>query len=67
METSKYLPPKYSCALKDLSSYLGIFEITEDEMRARRGNLSETGSDLSNISLATNAFKPKAKLDIIRE
>ena len=30
MEKQKYLPPKYSFALKDLTDYLGIFEITED-------------------------------------
>jgi len=30
MEQVKYLPPKYSFAMKDLAEYLGIFEITED-------------------------------------
>jgi hypothetical protein len=30
MEQVKYLPPKYSYALKDLAEFLGIFEITED-------------------------------------
>lgn len=30
MEQTKYLPPKYSYALKDLADFLGIFEITED-------------------------------------
>lgn len=30
MEQIKYLPPKYSFAMKDLAEYLGIFEITED-------------------------------------
>ena len=30
MEKVKYLPPKYSYAMKDLAEFLGIFEITED-------------------------------------
>ena len=30
MEQYKYLPPKYSYALKDLAEYLGIFEMPED-------------------------------------
>lgn len=30
MESVKYLPPKYSHAMKDLATYLGIYEITED-------------------------------------
>lgn len=30
MESLKYLPPKYSYALKDIAEFLGIFEITED-------------------------------------
>ena len=33
MEQFKYLPPKYSYALKDLAEFLGIFEITEDQIR----------------------------------
>ncbi len=44
MENYKYLPPKYSYALKDLSVYLGIFEISEDEYKRRRLDLSETSS-----------------------
>jgi hypothetical protein len=30
MEQVKYLPPKFSHALKDLTTFLGIFEVTED-------------------------------------
>jgi len=30
MEKVKYLPPKFSYAMKDLAEFLGIFEITED-------------------------------------
>ncbi len=32
MEGIKYLPPKFSFALKDLSEYLGIYEMGEDEI-----------------------------------
>jgi len=66
MEQFKYLPPKYSYALKDLASFLGIFEVTEDEIRAKRVDLSETSSNLSYIT--QSAFKAKnSKLDVIRE
>ena len=44
METYKYLPPKYSYALKDLSSFLGIFEMSEEEYKRRRLDVSETSS-----------------------
>lgn len=30
MEKTKYLPPKYSYAMKDLADFLGIFEVGED-------------------------------------
>jgi hypothetical protein len=33
MEEVKYLPPKFSHSMKDLTSFLGIFEITEEELR----------------------------------
>ena len=33
MEELKYLPPKFSYAMKDLTSFLGIFEISEEEIR----------------------------------
>ena len=35
MEKIKYLPPKYSYAMKDLAEYLGIFEVTEDVLKGR--------------------------------
>lgn len=66
MENYKYLPPKYSYALKDLSSFLGIFEMTEEEYKRRRLDVSETSSQLSHVT-ATSAFKPKGKLDVIAE
>lgn len=38
MEEQKYLPPKFSYALRDLTEYLGIFEVTEEELKRQRGN-----------------------------
>lgn len=68
MEQVKYLPPKYSFAMKDLAEYLGIFEITEDQIKQQRGgsDYSETSSNLSYMT--QSAFKPKnSHLDVIRE
>ena len=56
MEQLKYLPPKFSFSLKDLAEYLGIFEITEDQIK-NRGDLSETSSNISYMT--SSAFKPK--------
>ena len=66
MESLKYLPPKYSYAMKDIAEFLGIFEITEDQIKQKRGELSETSSNLSYVT--SSAFKPKkSQLDVIRE
>ena len=66
MEQVKYLPPKYSFAMKDLAEYLGIFEITEDQIKQRGSDYSETSSNLSYMT--QSAFKPKnSHLDVIRE
>lgn len=66
MEQFKYLPPKYSYALKDLAEYLGIFEITEDQIKQRRGDMSETSSNISYMT--SSAFKPRPnQLDVIKE
>lgn len=68
MEQVKYLPPKYSFAMKDLAEYLGIFEITEDQIKSQKGgsDYSETSSNLSYMT--QSAFKPKnSHLDVIRE
>ena len=61
MEKVKYLPPKYSYAMKDIADFLGIFEIGEDQIRKMRGASSGDISDTSsNISCVTqSAFKPK--------
>jgi len=68
MEKVKYLPPKYSYAMKDLAEFLGIFEITEDQIKQRRsdGCISDTSSNLSYVT--QSAFMPKkSQLDVIRE
>ena len=66
MEQVKYLPPKYSFAMKDLAEYLGIFEITEDQIKQRGSDYSETSSNKSYMT--QSAFKPKnSHLDVIRE
>ncbi|TNV81902.1 hypothetical protein FGO68_gene15792 [Halteria grandinella] len=68
MEKVKYLPPKYSYAMKDLAEFLGIFEITEDQIKQRRsdGGISDTSSNLSYVT--QSAFLPKkSQLDVIRE
>ena len=66
MEGFKYLPPKYSYALKDLAEFLGIFEITEDQIKKKNGDVSDTSSNISYVT--QSAFKPKiSQLDVIRE
>jgi len=57
METQKLAAPKFSFALKDLADYLGIFELTEEELRSRRIDFSETSSTQSYVT--QSAFKPK--------
>lgn len=34
MEQVKYLPPKFSHSMKDLTNFLGIYEISEEELRS---------------------------------
>ena len=33
LETHKNVPPKFSFALRDLAIFLGIFEMSEEELR----------------------------------
>ena len=69
MEKVKYLPPKYSYSMKDLAEYLGIFEVTEDQVKGMHGSdgtLSDTSSNMSYMT--QSAFLPKkSTLDVIRE
>ena len=53
MEDHKYMPPKYSFAMKDLAVFLGIFEVSEEDLKAQRKNMSETSSNLSSGSYMT--------------
>jgi|LakMenEpi03Aug12_release.lakeMendotaPanAssembly.Ray.scaffolds.fasta_scaffold5892044_1 hypothetical protein len=50
--------------MKDLSSFLGIFEISEEELRAKR----KTKSDFSNTSVnIQSGFKPRNHLEVVDE
>ena len=66
-EEHKHLPPKFSFALKDLAVFLGIFEVSEDDLKKQRQNQSETSSNLSYMT--QSAFVPRKGrgLDVIRE
>ena len=62
LEAHHSVTPKFSFALKDLAEYLGVFEISEEEMGNRKVNLSdETGSNNSYLLKSTN------RLDVIEE
>jgi hypothetical protein len=50
MESMKHQPPKFSYAMKDLTEFLGIFEVSEEELKRKRGNVSETSSHISEMS-----------------
>ena len=59
LETHKNVPPKFSFALRDLAIFLGIFEMSEEELRELRENGSDTDSNMSHKSYFTqSAFKP---------
>ena len=64
-EEHKHMPPKYSFALKDLAVFLGIFEVSEDDLKNQRKNQSETSSNLSHIT--SSGFNQIKGLDVIRE
>ena len=65
MEAQKACAPRFSFAIKDLAEYLGIFELSEEELRNRRIDLSETSSNQSYATMS--GFKPRKVLDIIAE
>ena len=50
MEQGKLLPPKFSHSLKDLTSFLGIFEVSEEDIHNHKDSKSETSSNLSHIT-----------------
>jgi len=53
MEKVKYLPPKYSYAMKDLAEYLGIFEVTEDQIKGMQGSDGTLSDNSSTVSYMT--------------
>ena len=64
MEQSKLLPPKFSHSLKDLTSFLGIFEITEEDISGHR-DTSETSSNLSHVT--QGMMKRGKELEVVHE
>ena len=66
-EEHKLMPPKYSFALKDLAVYLGIFELSEDELKQRFKNKSETSSNLSYVTATGFNVAKGRSLDVITE
>ena len=66
MEQVKYLPPKFSHSMKDLTNFLGIFELSEDELKRERDATSETSSNLSHVT--SNQFRPhRHELEVVHE
>ena len=64
-EEQKYMPPKYSFALKELAEFLGIFEVSEEDLRQQRKNKSDTSSNLSYVT--SSGFVKGRSLDVIKE
>merc|ERR1711934_263194 len=66
-EEHKHMPPKFSYALKDLAVFLGIFEVSEDDLKNQRMNQSETSSNKSYMT--SSGFNPVKgrSLDVIDE
>ena len=67
MEQVKYLPPKFSHSMKDLTNFLGIYEISEEELRSQKDSVSETSSNLSHVT--QGMFKPPGRneLEVVHE
>jgi len=61
----KHQPPKFSYAMKDLTEFLGIFEVSEEELKRKRGNISETSSHISEMS--KTGFQPGGTLETVKE
>lgn len=60
------MPPKFSHSLKDLTSFLGIFEVSEEQINKHRDNTSETSSNLSHVT--HGMFKGKHhELEVVHE
>jgi hypothetical protein len=66
MEQVKFLPPKFSHSMKDLTNYLGIFEITEEDLKRSKDDISETSSNLSQVT--QGMFRPTGQqLEVVHE
>ena len=65
MEEHKHLPPRFSFAMKDLTEFLGIFEVSEEDLRRQKANNSETSSSISHVT--SSAFKQNAALEVVKE
>ena len=67
MEQVKYLPPKFSHSMKDLTTFLGIFELTEEDLRSQKDSTSETSSNLSHVT--QGMFRPSGRneLEVVHE
>ena len=61
------MPPKYSYALKDLAVFLGFFELSEDELKQRLKNKSDTSSNLSHMTATGFNVAKSHGLDVIIE
>ena len=66
-EEHKHLPPKYSYAMKDLAVFLGFFELSEEELKQRLKNSSESSSNLSSVTATGFMAKKGRSLDVITE
>ena len=57
MEEYKYLPPKYSFALRDLATDLGVFERTDvNSMISGSTNMSVTTTSGFNVNFNDSAM-----------
>ena len=61
------LPPKFSHSLKDLTSFLGIFEVSEEDINHQRDAKSETSSNLSHITQGMFKAKNQNELEVVHE
>ena len=60
MEGQKFMPPKFSNALKDLTTYMGIFEKTEDDHK-HKSEASDTSSQVTSV------FRGSHQLEVVHE
>ena len=61
MESQKFMPPKFSNALKDLTTYMGIFEKTEEDHNSYKSQESDTSSQVTSV------FRGSHQLEVVHE